>query len=126
MKSLDDRINNLIATKKDFKIIDISKYQVKAPNTGAAVKIPVEYPITNNTSIMGTFRKLGSINDVGSVAGIGLTKNNFSVESKHTDKSGVYGATLYRSNNAIFLKSSQNKDENRVHQGSYLLFTDDL
>ena len=126
MKNLNDRIDNLIANQKNFKVIDISKYGVQARDDGKPVLVPVEYTITPNTTIIGNFIFVSGSSTKGSNVPIVLTKGNFSVRSI-CDKDGtIYSATLYRENNKIYLKMSGVRCFPKINTGSHLLFTDDL
>lgn len=78
MKSLDDRINNLIATAKEWKVYNINKRHDSYNQGGCTFDITSEigFDIDSNTNISASIRC-----DNSAIAYIMNTKQNFTISS---------------------------------------------
>lgn len=117
MKSLDDRINNLIATAKEWKVYNINKSH-DPYNQGARtfdITSEIGFDIDSNTNISASIRSNES-----TPAYIMNTKQNFTISSGKAD----YGKIdLIRNGNIFQLRFNEKKSSGSVKaSGTIILY----
>ena len=108
MKSLDDRINNLIATAKEWKVYNINKRYDPYSQGARTFDITSEigFGIDSNTNISASIRC-----DNNTTAYIMNTKQNFTISSGYENNGKI---DLIRSGNIFQLRFNRNTSSGAV------------